>query len=169
MDLQNIIFAGDSAGGHLAITVAMLAALRGFRTPDAIMCHYPVFSINPHRFFPSMLISVDEELLSSSFMQFALTCFTRNGGNVETNPILSPAHAPDALLKLLPPVKLMPCEIDPLRDHSFFFANRLLKLGKKCEVYLMKDHIHGWNNIDTNYVGVTEFSRSTTLTESILR
>jgi hormone-sensitive lipase len=147
----------------------MLAALRGFRMPDAILSHYPVFSINPRRFFPSMLLSVDEELLSSSFMQFALNCFTHRGGNVETNPILSPAHAPDALLKLLPPVKLMPCEIDPLRDHSFYFANRLLKLGNKCEIYIMKDHIHGWNNIDTNYVGVAEFRRSTTLTESIIR
>ena len=33
----------------------------------------------------------------------------------------------------------------------------------------MKDHIHGFNNIDTNYVGVNEFRRSTTLTETILR
>ena len=98
------------------MTVTMLAALRGFRRPDAILCHYPVFCIDPHRFFPSMLLAVDEELLSSSFMVFALTCFTRNGGKTDTNPILSPSNAPNALLKLLPNVKLMPSEIDPLRD-----------------------------------------------------
>ena len=147
----------------------MLAALRGFRRPDAILCHYPVFCIDPMRFFPSMLLAVDEELLSSSFMQFALTCFTRNGGKTDTNPILSPSNAPNALLKMLPSVKLMPSEIDPLRDQAFYFAHRLLKNGGKCEIYLMKDHIHGFNNIDTNYVGVNEFRRATTLTESLFR
>ena len=169
MDLDNIILAGDSAGGHIAVTVAMLAILRGFRKPDAILCHYPVFCIDLNRFVPSVLLSVDEELLSSAFLDFCLTAFTRKGGKTDSNPILSPIYAPNALFKLLPPVKLMPAEIDPLRDQSFIFAHKLLKVGGKCEIYLMKDHIHGFNNIDTNYVGVNEFRRSTTLTETILR
>ena len=70
---------------------------------------------------------------------------------------------------MLPDVTLMPCEIDPLRDHSFYFAHRLLKLGGKCEVYLMKDHPHGFNNMDEKFVGAEEFRRSTALTESLLR
>ena len=102
MDLKHIILAGDSAGGHIAVTISMLAALRGFRRPDGILCHYPVFNSDPYKFFPSMLIAADEELLSSAFLQFALTCFTRNGGNTATNPLLSPAFAPDALLQMLP-------------------------------------------------------------------
>lgn len=63
-----MILAGDSAGGHLCMTVAMLAALRGFRQPDGILCHYPVFCVDEKRFFPSVLLSVDEDLLSSSFL-----------------------------------------------------------------------------------------------------
>lgn len=129
MPIEHFVLAGDSAGGHLCVTVAMLAALRGFRKPDAILCHYPVFCVDERRFFPSVLMSVDEELLSSAFLQFALTCFTRKGGKTDSNPLLSPIYAPDALLKLLPPVKLMPCEVDPLRDQSFLFAHRLLKVG----------------------------------------
>ena len=129
MDLDNIILAGDSAGGHIAVTVAMLASLRGFRKPDAILCHYPVFCIDLNRFVPSVLLSVDEELLSSAFLDFCLTAFTRKGGKTDSNPILSPIYAPNALFKLLPPVKLMPAEIDPLRDQSFIFAHKLLKVG----------------------------------------
>ena len=116
MDLEHVILVGDSAGGHLAMTVSMLAALRGFRIPDAILAHYPVFCIDDTRFFPSILMSVDDELLSSSFMEFALTCFTRKGGKTDSNPILSPVHAQSTLLKLLPQVKIMASEIDPLRD-----------------------------------------------------
>ena len=64
MDVKHIILAGDSAGGHLAVSVSILSAIRGFRKPDGILLHYPVFSIDSQRFFPSMLLSMDEELLS---------------------------------------------------------------------------------------------------------
>ena len=80
------------------MTVSMLAVLRGFRKPDGILCHYPVFSIDEDRFFPSLMLSVDEELLSSCFMKFALACFTRKGG-CSNNPIMSPIHAPTDLIK----------------------------------------------------------------------
>jgi hormone-sensitive lipase len=169
MQLEHIILAGDSAGGHLCVTVAMLAALRGFKRPDGIFAHYPVFCIDENRFFPSVLMSVDEELLSSAFLEFALSCFTRKGGKKDSNPLLSPIYAPDALLKLLPRVMLMPCEVDPLRDQAFLFAHRLLQAGGRCKIYLMKDHVHGFNNIDQNYFGVNEFKRSTQLTESLFR
>jgi acetyl esterase/lipase len=148
----------------------MLASLRGFaRRADAILAPYPAFCTDEKRFFPSVLMSVDEDLLSSAALQFILACFTRNGGKTDSNPILSPIYAPTALLKMIPPTKLLPCEVDPLRDQSFYFAHRLLQVGNKCEIYLMKDHIHGFNNIDQNYVGVNEFRRSTLLTESLLR
>lgn len=52
MKLEHIILAGDSAGGHLAVAVAFLAVIRGFRKPDGILVHYPVFSVDP-RFYPS--------------------------------------------------------------------------------------------------------------------
>ena len=74
-------------------------------------------------------MAVDEELLSSAFLQFALTCFTRKGGKVDSNPLLSPIYAPSELLRLLPRVVLMPCEVDPLRDQSFLFAHKLLHIG----------------------------------------
>lgn len=102
MDIQNFILAGDSAGGHLTMSVSMVAALRGFRIPDAILCIYPTISLSFERYFPSLLIGADEEILSASFMYFARSCFLRNGGNTLTNPVASPGLAPDALLKMLP-------------------------------------------------------------------
>lgn len=126
MKLEHIIFAGDSAGGHLATSVAMLAILRGFRRPDSIFAHYPVFACDV-RFFPSALLCMDEWLLSEAFMGCVMSCFLRNGGNPEISPICTPMMAPEGLLNLLPRVFMTCCEADPLRDQSVAFLDRLLK------------------------------------------
>ena len=68
MDVEHVILCGDSAGGHMSVAVSFLAALRGFRVPDAIFAAYPVFSVDLNRFFPSVMIACDEELLSQPFM-----------------------------------------------------------------------------------------------------
>jgi len=64
MKIKHVILAGDSAGGHLALSVTLLAILRGFRRPDALLVHYPVWHIDVNRFFPSLLLSLDEWMLS---------------------------------------------------------------------------------------------------------
>lgn len=68
LDIQKFILAGDSAGGHLAVSVTLLAMLRGFRGPDGLFCHYPVFMIDPLKFYPSVLLCLDEELLNQGFL-----------------------------------------------------------------------------------------------------
>lgn len=128
MEIDNFFVAGDSAGGHLAMTVTYLAMLRGFRVPDGMFCHYPAFQMNHLRFYPSLLLSLDEELLNQGFIQFALACFLRNGGNTVSCPLVSPLCAPDAMLKRLPPARFMVAECDALRDHSFAMGLRILKL-----------------------------------------
>lgn len=115
-------------------------------------------------FFPSHLIACDEELLNQPFMYFSLGCFTRNGGRSDKNCLMSPLIAPDAMLRRMPPTKFMVAEVDSLRDHSFAMALKLLKLGVRSKVILMKDFIHGFNSMDTNMVGITEYRRGTNLT-----
>ena len=46
LDIKKFILTGDSAGGHLSVTVSFLAILRGFRAPDGIFGHYPCLSID---------------------------------------------------------------------------------------------------------------------------
>jgi hormone-sensitive lipase len=64
MDVKNIILSGDSAGGYLAVAVCLIAALRGFRKPDAALVIYPVFCMDFNFYTPSLLLSLDEEILS---------------------------------------------------------------------------------------------------------
>lgn len=149
MKLEHIIFAGDSAGGHLTLSVAMLCALRGFRPPDSIFSHYPVVVSDFTYFFPSTMLAVDEWLLSEAFMSCVLSCFLRNGGNADKNAICSPILAPDRLLNMLPRVYMTCCEADILRDHAILFLERLLKADKfnkhlRTKLFYMKEYVHGF-------------------------
>ena len=166
LNVSKWILAGDSAGGHLAVSTTLLALLRGFRTPDGIFVHYPAFNLSPKVFVPSMLLSLDEELLNQGFLLFACACFTRKGGDPSKNLLVSPKLAPDAMLKRMPPCKFMVAENDCLRDQSFEMCLRMLKLGRQCQIILMKDYIHGFNNMDINYAGIDEYRRGTRITVS---
>jgi acetyl esterase/lipase len=94
MDIKHFILVGDSAGGHLATSVSLLAAIRGFRIPDGIMMHYPVFTMDFERFFPSSLLTIDDVLLNVAFTKTFRSSFMLNGGNPKQSPILSPMIAP---------------------------------------------------------------------------
>ena len=146
------------------MSVTMLAMLRGFRVADGIFLHYPVLNVDPMSFVPSHLLALDEELLNPAFIAFALGCFARKGGNPEKSCLMSPLLAPDSIIRRLPPCKFMVAEVDSLRDHSFSMAIRILRLGGRCKVILMKDFIHGFNSMDTNIVGIEEYRRGTNLT-----
>ena len=102
MDLKTIVFAGDSAGGHLTHSVTMLAMLRGFRLPDGLMTLYPVLSLKITEFFPSNLMMIDDEIISTGFLTFCAACVVRKGGNPDVNPLASPIHAPDFMLRQMP-------------------------------------------------------------------
>ena len=115
MQLEHIILAGDSAGAHLAVSVSLLASLRGFRRPNGILIHYPVFSVGT-KFYPSHCLALDEELLSQTFLFFVMACFMKNGGNPDHSPIASPITACDKLLNSLPNVVIFGAETDVLRD-----------------------------------------------------
>jgi acetyl esterase/lipase len=152
MKIEHIIFAGDSAGGHLTFAVALLAILRGFKKPDGILSHYPVYSIGD-RFYPSNLLAIDEWLLSLPFMGCVKSCFQRNGGNPDESPIMSPMCATDKLLNLLPQVILFACEIDPLRDQAILMLDRLLRADNyqtpdRAKLIFMKEYAHGFCSFD---------------------
>ena len=135
--------------------------LRGFRLPDGVFAHYPVFSSEPTLFRPSQLLSIDDEVLSSAFIMFASACMLRNCDDISNNCILSPIVAPDAMLKRIPPCRIMASENDCLRDESYEMALRILKLQGSCRLIIMKDYIHAFNNFDRNLKGVEEYRRAT--------
>jgi len=120
---------GDSAGGHLVLSVTLMAILRGFKVPSFLMAHYPATYVDISTFFPSSLMSLDDPLVTSSFLKYCFLSFNKDGRASQRNPLLGPLYASDYLLKKFPPVRIFVCEVDPLRDGALAFGLRLKKNG----------------------------------------
>lgn len=170
MDIEKIVLAGDSAGGHLTQSVTLLAMLRGFRLPDGLLTLYPVLSLNMNSFFPSNLMMSDDEVISTGFLIFCSSCVLRKGGNGDVNPVMSPIIAPDCMLRRIPPTHFLVCEIDGLRDQVYAMAIRMLKQGGRVHIHNFAEFVHGWCNMDTNgLTAINEFRRATNTVVAIFR
>ena len=62
----------------------------------------------------------------------------------------------------------MVCESDPLRDPSYEFSLKLKKAGVDVKLILMKDYIHGFDELDIKN-GIKEYRNATNITEEIFR
>jgi acetyl esterase/lipase len=61
------------------------------------------------------------------------------------NPLISPGLAPDELLRDFPPIHQVLCERDLLLAEGQIFHQRLVKMGKKSTVRIVKGEKHGWD------------------------
>lgn len=61
---------------------------------------------------------------------------------------MSPGKANDDFLKNLPPIRIMVGESDCMKDQSFKFINRLIKLDKNVRMVMYKELTHGFLNYD---------------------
>jgi len=75
------------------------------------------------------------------FMKYYLS----NESDAKTDAYISPITTPDWILKEYPETILGIAEYDPLRDDTFRFGLRMLKLGKQCRLiyarYLRHDPV----------------------------
>ena len=64
----------------------------------------------------------------------------------EKNHLMSPYQASDELLRQLPPITLLACQLDPLLDDSVMLAKRLRQLGNEVTLDIQDDLPHGFLN-----------------------
>ena len=114
---------GDSAGGNLALAVALSSPL--VRRPAALLLYYPVV----HAW-------ADEGGSWARYGKgFGLDADLMDAGNEAysrgdiRNPLISPDCASDEALKTLPPCRFLAAERDILFDQGLDFHRRLLALG----------------------------------------
>jgi len=87
---------------------------------------------------------IDDIFLQINAMVFAATAYTRNGGDPTKNCFLSPIYTPGFILKKLPPVRMLVCEVDPTRDMGVYFALQLKRAGVNTKLYFMRDYNHAF-------------------------
>lgn len=154
VSLNKIIFAGDSAGGNLALAVLLRAIHDGIRLPDAMMLSYPATYLH---FAPSpaRIVSLLDPLLNFKLLELCGLEYYMNPKNVhvknnaQRNPLISPAMAPDEIVAQFPKTYINVGSLDPLFDDSIYLAKRIEEIrGKeyiKLEVY---DALgHGYLNL----------------------
>ena len=134
---DRLAFAGESAGGHIAIGAALAANMTGIPLAHLGLL-YPV--IDPRCNSGSMQSLSTGCLLSREAMQWYWDCYvpdavTRADPRVD---LLA------ANLGGLPPVTIVIAECDPLRDEDETFATRLAEAGVSVDVHRYAGMVHGF-------------------------
>jgi acetyl esterase len=140
VDRTKVAIAGDSAGGHLAVTAARWLKAQDQPLPAGMALIYPVAD---RRLDSASARQFGEGYyLSRAQMEWFWQQFTGDDGPEPTDPDLSPALATD--LAGLPPAFVLTAGCDILRDEGEVLAQRLNEQGVPAEVLRMPGMLHGF-------------------------
>lgn len=130
---------GDSIGGMFAIITAMRLRDEGGPRPDAVVALYPNTDLTPTRDFPS-LRQESGHVMTRESLEYEHGLFVPDPAD-RLDPIVSPLHAPD--LTNLPPMRIVTCEHDPLRDEGEAMVARLRDAGNDVTHHRLPGMVHG--------------------------
>ncbi len=139
-DASKVAIGGDSAGGNIAASVALMARDRGEFDLKLHLLIYPITNINDfetksYRTFPSGYF------LSKEMMEWAGNHYISDDPE-RLNPYVSPLLAPD--LSRLPPAFILTAEMDILRDEGEAYAHRLVEAGNEVRAIRYKGMVHAF-------------------------
>jgi acetyl esterase len=138
VDGARLAVAGDSAGGNLAATAALLARARG----PALRYQLLVYPVTDHAFdTPSYRENGEGYFLSAAMMRWFWQQYLEDAGQ-GADPLASPLRATE--LAGLPPALVVTAEYDPLRDEGEAYAARLRAAGVPTELRRFPGQIHGF-------------------------
>lgn len=142
-DADQLVVAGDSAGGNLAAVTALKA--RGLGGPEitAQVLYYPVTDLTEKR-YDSLEKFSDGYGLSTEARQAFRAAYV---GHIRdrSNPLVSPLYAP--ALANLPPAMVVTAGFDPLTDSAQAYAGRLSRAGVTVHSRHFPAMIHGFMSV----------------------
>ncbi|MFV3414664.1 alpha/beta hydrolase [Pseudomonas sp. NY15436] len=122
-----IAVAGDSAGGHLTLQLALEAKAQGLPMPGALVTFSPVTDLsNEHLHAPA----AGDPLITRAWMDSAMAMFCPTGVP-RADARLSPLHAD---LNGLPPLLIQVGEDEVLRNDSLRFADAARRYGNTVQL-----------------------------------
>ena len=126
-DASKVIVAGESAGGNLAVNVAVHARDRRLTAPLAVLSIYPIATADPNT--PSKAAYANAKPLNSAMLMWFGYYVTKSPSDMmDRRWDLSKAD-----LHGLPPVTIVNAEIDPLRDDGAALEANLRAAGVPVE------------------------------------
>jgi acetyl esterase len=140
LDGERIALCGDSAGGAIACTIAMVTGKYRMGIRHLAMVYPPLdatcASSSQHEF-------ADGYLLSSAGMRWFWDCYLGDHSAMQ-NPLVSPLAASPAELAALPPVSIATAQFDILRDEGEAFAAHLRQVGIAVSLRRYDGMVHGF-------------------------
>ncbi|MEJ2736140.1 MAG: alpha/beta hydrolase [Anaerolineae bacterium] len=133
---QNIVVAGDSAGGNLAITMLMKLRDSGNSLPSAAACLSPVTDLTPK---DNLRKGFKDPLISPKAARFYSQSYV--GNNDAHNPLISPVFGN---LRGLPPLLVHAGEDEILRDDAERIAGLAESVGVDVRLEIYPRMWHVW-------------------------
>jgi len=96
---KNILLAGDSAGGNLALALTLLCLKSGVRPPTGLLLGYPALNLDTKNYSPSYLKAVNDEVVPFSFLEMCRDAYLPDPTLGSHDPLVSPFVASENLLK----------------------------------------------------------------------
>lgn len=135
INADKIIVGGDSAGGCLAVDVALKAIQKNLARPCYQMLVYPV--LDKRMATRSMKMYSDTPMWNSRLNRKMWKYYLGNSYYISPNERLN--------LSNMPPAYLETAEYDCLHDEGIEFAKKLMDQGIPVELYETKQTMHGYN------------------------
>ncbi|WP_156842117.1 alpha/beta hydrolase [Novosphingobium aquimarinum] len=139
MDTARVTIGGDSAGGSLAIVVALRLDAAEREAVRHLTLFYPGLDLESDT--PSKRAFANGYLLDERFSEMCIAAYIPDPGE-RSHPDASPLRA--AEIGHLPPATLIVGEYDPLRDDILAFARRLTEAGVRHRVEVVPGTFHGF-------------------------
>ncbi|MEO1192125.1 MAG: alpha/beta hydrolase fold domain-containing protein [Pseudomonadota bacterium] len=128
--------AGDSAGGHLAVSACLELTARALPLPKGLFSFYATFGLTGTR--SQALYGGPLDGLSEAERTFFRDAYIRPADREDPRYALLTAN-----LSCLPPTYLMTLKLDPLDDDSTAMAEALEKLGRPYALRRWDGLLHG--------------------------
>ena len=146
IDKDRVAVVGDSAGGGLAVAVAMRA--RDDKKGPKVCFDLPLYpQLDYTDTTDSSYQITDHRVWNRDANEFAWRAYLNNRlTNVE--PYASPAHAED--LSGMPPTYIMIGTLDMFRDEAIDYAQRLMTAGVPVELHVYPGLTHAFNTVFPN-------------------
>jgi acetyl esterase/lipase len=139
VDPERIAVGGESAGGGLAATVALLA--RDRQGPALCFQCLDIPELDDRLETPSMIQFVDTPLWNRPAAEQSWKYYLSGEQDQSALRYAAPSRMED--LSGLPPAFVATSEFDPLRDEGLIYAQRLLAAGVTTEVHSYTGTFHG--------------------------
>ncbi len=141
VDHSRIAIIGDSAGGNMAISSALMLIEKN--QASSIKCIVPVYPVTDctNDKGGSYEQFADGLILTRHLMDLFSQHYIKNGQNLK-DPYLSPMFS--ERLKELPPCFVLTAGLDPLRDEGEAFADKLKSLGNEIQLKRYDNTLHSF-------------------------